>query len=167
MRIVTTGMSRIVFVFKDVAVKFPWINFIVVLRSYFKHKKNGVAKAKLTRFHKNKMVAAVILLGYIFCSNRREYLYWKRHPDDNFIHPVLKSYLYGFIIVQQRAAVCNASQPQWKKFVSNIQKIGVDNIGLLQPENFGILQGELKLLDYGSDLTQNVLQSAPFKTLYG
>lgn len=166
MKIITEGMSRIVFVFKDTVVKIPWINFFKMIRCFLLHKKGGSLNEKAKRFHSNKVLAIFCYLFYTLSANRREYLYFKKHLDEKSLLRVSKGFMFGYIIIQPKGDVLNRTNPRWKTLLSKLMKMGINNIDLLTPSNFCIFNGEIKLLDYGSDTTQEVLNTLGFEIIY-
>jgi len=165
MKIVTQGLSRIVFVYKGIAIKFPWINFLKLFKCFLKYKKEKSNHQKMNRFHKNTILAFLKALLHILNANRREYLYFKKHPEEKSLLPITKAFLFGHIIVQPKGDVFDVINPRWEKLSLKLIRIGVINIDLLTPENFCVHNGEIRLLDYGSDLTQEVLDSLGFEII--
>ena len=166
MKIVTEGLSRIVFVFDNTVIKIPWINFFKMIKCFIKYKKDGIFNKKSKRFHSNKILGIFYYLFYIISSNRREYLYFKKHPKEKSLLPILKSFMFGYIIIQPRGDVLNSTNPRWNVFLLKLTKMKIDNIDLLTSSNFCIFNGSIKLLDYGSDLTKNALNTFGFEIIY-
>ena len=136
MKIVTQGLSRIVFIYGDYSIKIPWIIFVILIKCFSKYKNTNKINERINRYGKNKILA---IFRYIFCilsSNRREYLYFKEHKNEESLLPVIKIFLFGYIIVQPKGDVFNHSNPRWIKFLKKIIKRGVNDIDFLKPENF-------------------------------
>ena len=164
MKIITQGISRIVFVHKDTAIKFPYINFFRVFKNFLKYKKEGRLNEKIKSFHQNKVLAVFIFLLHAISSNRREYLYFKKHSKEKSLLPV-KGFLFGYIIVQPRVDILNKEDLRWKKVLEKLEKQQVKDIDLLKPENFCIWGKTVRLLDYGSNLTQKTLNVSGFQII--
>jgi hypothetical protein len=136
-----------------------------LFKCFLKYKKEKTTKEKINRFHHNMAIAILKVLCHILSANRREYLYFKKHPREKSLLPITKAFLFGYIIIQPRGDVLNEISPKWKKLLTKLTKKGVNNIDLLTPENFCIFSNEIKLLDYGSDLTQQELDSLGFEII--
>ncbi len=162
MKIVTQGLSRLVFIYRDSAIKIPWINFFLLIKCFLKYKDEGIFDEKANRYGENKILAIPRYIFYILSSNRREYLYFKKHKDEEALLPITKAYLFGYIIIQPKGNVLNSSNPRWGKFLKKIIKRGIKNVDFFKPENFCEFNGLIKMLDYGSDQTQEILDSHGF-----
>lgn len=165
MKIITQGLSRLVFICGDYAVKIPWINFILLVKIFLKYRNEGIFNEKANRYGKNKIVTIPIYILHILSSNRREYLYFKKNKNEESLLPVIKSFLFGYIIIQPRGNVFSHSNPRWIKFVKIIIKRGVKEIDLIKPENFCEFNGLIMLLDYGGDRTQEILDLLGFEII--
>lgn len=165
MKIVTQGLSRLVLVFEDFVVKLPWINPIKLCRAAKKCKTGGSRNGKRYRFHNNFFLACIIAPFHILSANRREYKYYRKNSHERNILPITKAYFFGFILVQPKAEVLGINNIRWKKLFKKLLSFGINDVDLLTPENYGIFYGELKLLDYGNDLTQGVLDFHGFAIL--
>ena len=162
MKIVTSGMSRIVFIYKDTVIKFPWINFLKMIRCFLKYKKQGIFDQKAKNFHRNKILAVFVYFFTIITANRREYLYYKKYSKEETLLPVTKAFLFGFVIVQPRGEVLNGKEQRWKALSKKLKGIDDTNFDLQDPGNFCVFGGRVRLLDYANPSTQKVLNSAGF-----
>lgn len=160
-KIVTEGMSRIVFIYKDIAIKFPWINVSKIVRGFLKHRKQGTFDIKIRRFHKNKVLAALIYVYYTLTANRREYLYSKKHSKEETLIPIAKVFFFGLIVIQPRVEVLNGSEQEWKVLSEKLERANA-NADLLNPRNFCVLSGRIRLIDYAYPVTQRFLDSVGF-----
>ncbi len=165
MKIITTGTSRIVLVYKDIAIKFPWINFFKLYRDFCRARKNGTVSKKIGRHHKNKVIAVIKYFLHLLTANRREYLYYKNNPTEESLLPVIKSFMFGYIIIQPKGEVLSAVNPRWEKCRQKLQNKGIDDFDLLEPMNFCIFKGKVTLLDYASVVTQSALNSCGFEVI--
>lgn len=59
----------------------------------------------------------------------------------------------------------NSSNPRWIKFLKKIIKRGIKQIDFLKPENFCVFNGSIKMLDYGNDQTQEILDFYGFEII--
>ncbi len=157
MKIITQGLSRLVFIHGDYAIKIPWINFVLLIKCFLKYKDEGIFNEKANRYGKNKILSIPFYIFHILSSNRREYLYFKKHQEEETLLPVIKAFLFGYIIIQPRGNVFNSSNPRWVKFLKKIIKREIKSIDFLKPENFCEFNGLIKMLDYGNDQTQEIL----------
>jgi len=154
MKIVTNGLSRIVFLYKDKAIKVTWINFPKLIK-VFKNRKRNVDK--------NIFIDIFKIIWRILLANRREYLYFKKHSNEKFLLPINKVFLFGFITVQPKAEVCHLLDLKWQQLLQKFRKEKIHDSDLLTPENFCTHNGILKLLDYGSKRTQEELSIHGFE----
>lgn len=165
MKIVTQGLSRLVFIYGDYAIKIPWINFILLFK-YFSHYKNeGIFNTKVKQYGDNKILAIPRYIFYILSSNRREYLYFKKNKDKECLLPIIKSFLFGYIIIQPKGNVFNSHNPRWANFLKKIILRDVSSIDLIKPENFCEFNNSIKLLDYAGNQTQYILDHFGFEIL--
>ena len=165
MKIVTQGLSRLVFIYGDYAIEIPWINFVLLIKCFLKYKDEGIFNEKASRYGKNKIFAVPRYLFHIISSNRREYLYFKKHKNEDSLLPVIKAFLFGYIIIQPKGNVFNSSNPRWIKFLKKIIKRGIKQIDFIKPENFCVFNGSIKMLDYGNDQTQEILDFHGFEII--
>ena len=166
MKINTNGLSRLVFVFENHVVKVPWVNLFLLFKIYLSHKNKGLIDKKLQRYHENKIIASVIVLFNCFVnclySNRREYLYYQKYKNELSLLPI-EGYLMGNIIVQPKAEVCRETDLRWKNFLLKIKERDIDErADLSKAINFCVYNNEIKLLDYGNKMAQEVLSTRGF-----
>jgi hypothetical protein len=162
MKIITQGLSRLVFIYGDYAIKISWINIPRMILCLLQDKKDGVFNEKAKRFGKNKILAIPNYLFHILSSNRREYLYFKKHKDEEVLLPIVKAFLFVYIIIQPKGNVFNSSNPRWIQFVNKIIQRGMNHVDFLKPENYCEFNGLIKMLDHGNDQTQKVLDFRGF-----
>ncbi|MDD3662535.1 MAG: hypothetical protein PHT84_01580 [Candidatus Pacebacteria bacterium] len=162
MKIITQGLSRLVFIYGDYAIKIPWINFVLLIKCFLKYKNEGIFEKKASRYGNNKIMAIPCYIGHILSSNRREYLYFKKHQNEEALLPVIKTFLFGFIIIQPKGNVFTSSNPRWLKFLKKNTSRGITDVDLTKPENFCEFNGLVRLLDYGNDQTQEILDCHGF-----
>jgi hypothetical protein len=165
MKIITQGLSRLVFIYGDYAIKIPWINFVLLIRCFSKYKDGGIFNEKINRYGKNKLLAVLRCIFHVLSSNRREYLYFKKHKNEETLLPIIKAFLFGYIIIQPKGNVFSASNPRWIKFLKKIIKKGIKEIDFLKPENFCEFNGLIKMLDYGNNQTQEILDLHGFEII--
>lgn len=165
MKIVTSGLSRLVFIYGDYAIKIPWLNPVAIRRTYIRNRHEGKLEQKIERFGKNKIVSLIMYIPYILNSNKREYLYFLENKDKEYLLPILKTFFFGYILVQPRGDVFNISDKRWKKFMNRMKKKGVSNIDLLKSENFCDFKGKITLLDYANTQTQEELEHFDFSQI--
>ena len=163
MKIITQGLSRLVFIYGDYAIKVPWINFVILIKCFLKYKNEGIFNEKTNLYGKNKILAIPHYIFYVLSSNRREYLYFKKHKNEETLLPIIKAFMFGCIIIQPKGNVLTPSNPRWIKFLKKIIKRGVNNVDLIKPENFCEFNGLIKMLDYGSNQTQEILDFYGFE----
>lgn len=166
MKINTNGLSRLVFVFENHVVKVPWVNLLLLFNIYLSHKKKGLVDGRLQRYHKNKIIAFIIVLFNCFVSalsaNRREYLYYKKYKNELSLLPI-RGYLMGNIIIQPRAEVCKETDPRWKNFLSKLREREIDErADLSKAMNFCVYNNQIRLLDYGNIIAQELLSTRGF-----
>jgi hypothetical protein len=162
MKIITNGLSRIVFIFGDYAVKIPWINLYKLIKVLIKNKEEGNFEKKASQYGKNRIISIFTYFLYVILANRREYLFYLEHKNEKNIVPIIKIFLWGLIIVQPKAN--KLSELEIKK-LKKIKKMGIEDTDLLDPENFGNLKGKVVLLDYASKITQKILILYKFNIL--
>jgi|GEM_PF-2317575 len=165
MKIITQGLSRLVFIYGDYAIKIPWINFVLLIKCFLKYKEEGAFRDKANRYGKNKLLAIPRYLFHVLSSNRREYLYFKKHKNEEVLLPIIKVFLFGYIIIQPKGNVFSPSNPRWIKFLKKIIKKRIKQIDFLKPENFCEFNGLIKMLDYGNDQTQEILDLRGFEII--
>lgn len=165
MKIITQGRSRLVFIYEDYAIKIPWINLFLFIKCFIEYKKEGILNEKANRYGKNKILAIPIYLFHVLSSNRREYLYYIKHKDEEVLLPIIKSFLFGYIIIQPKGNVFNSCNLRWKKFLKKLIKKGIKHIDLVKPENFCEFNGFIRILDYGNDQTQEILDFYGFELI--
>ena len=165
MKIITQGLSRLVFIYGDYAIKIPWINFVILIKCFLKYKNEGIFNEKASHYGKNKILAIPRYIFYILSSNRREYVYFEKHKNEETLLPIIKVFLFGYIIVQPKGNVFKSSNPRWIKFLKKIIKRGINNVDLIKPENFCEFNGFIKLLDYAAEDTQEILNLHGFEIM--
>jgi hypothetical protein len=147
---IKTGSTRIVFLVDNFAIKIAKPRFVRllfrILSFYFvsKRSRDGYHKTygKLS-FYSFKKYAL-----YNFYANLNEYNYSKKANDPD-VMPVIKKYLFGWIIIQRRG-----EDPK-KDFVNPFRKIkeiklSSETIGSHQ---YCFLDGKWLIVDYGDDET--------------
>lgn len=115
MKIVTHGLSRLVFIYGDYAIKIPLINVAQMIKFCLKYKNEGTFDEKASRYGNNKILAIPRYVCHLLSSNRREYLYFQKNKNEESLLPVIKAFLFGYIIVQPKADVFSSSNPRWIK----------------------------------------------------
>lgn len=164
MKIVTQGLSRLVFICGNYAIKIPWVNFVALTRVLIKSTKEKTFNEKRNRFGKSVTSSIVRYIFYILSSNRREFLFFKENKDKECLLPIIKTFFYGYIVIQPRGRVLKGTDSKWKKLLKKVEG-KVNNIDLLKPENFCEFNGKIRLLDYASTTTQYELTKINFEVL--
>ncbi len=165
MKIVTSSLSRLVFIYRDYAIKIPWFNLVAIRKAYIRNRDKGRLKQKIERFGKNKVISLIMYIPYVLNSNRREYQYFLENKDKEYLLPVLKTFFFGYILVQPKGDIFNISDTKWKKFLKRMKQKGINNIDLLKPENFCDFKGKIRLLDYANKETQVELNKFNFNQI--
>ena len=158
MKIITTGLSRLVIIHKDNAIKIPWLNILAIVKSYRRNKREGKLGEKINRFGGNKVLVIYNYILYVLNSNRREYLYYTKNKDKEYLLPIKKTFLFGHILIQPKGNVLREQNQNWKKIVKKIKRACIDHIDLLKPDNFCVSNGRIKLLDYANKETQKIIE---------
>jgi hypothetical protein len=159
MKIVTEGVSRLVFVFSDFVVKIPWLNIVKLVISALKHRRNGTLPDKFLRYRSDSQstLLLVLMLPFrILASNRLEYLFYQKHRHDKCLMPT-KGLLWGYIIIQPRGEVLSGRMRRWKRICRRIKSLGIKQGDLINPRNFSLLSGEVVLHDFGNIQSQDVM----------
>ncbi len=157
MKIVTQGLSRLVFIHGDYAIKIPWINFVKLIECFLRYEKEGVFNKKAKRYGENRILALFNYIYYILSSNRREYLYYKKHQNEKHLVPIIRAFLFGLIIIQPKGKVLSHSHIRWKNLLGKITEKGIKHVDLVKPENFCEFNDDIRLLDYAGTETQYML----------
>lgn len=147
------GGTRFVILIWTVAIKIARPRPFRALRRLVEHWMNGEVRARLLTFAENPFLA---IIRYIFSgiiANRNEYRLWQESRH-NFLVPTLYSFWY-LINIQKRGE--SISQKEFitshplKKLLAGKSPAFVND--MTQAENFCRYEGQVSLLDYGSDET--------------
>jgi len=163
-KIVTEGTSRIVFVFDDFVVKFPWLPVFRLIKIMLRENKSGTLNQRIKqKWTHPAIVCYLLMVFYILMSNRREYLFYKRYKKQSFLMPT-KGFLFGHIIIQPRGEVLSWRMRCWQETYKKIIRLEIKNKDCEKPENFSLVKNKVVIHDYGNIDTQNFLISTKFLT---
>ncbi len=150
------GCTRTVFLTETRAIKVavcfgPLQPVLVVIREAYR----GSLLAKLRKYKGNLTRIAIrsATLGGLD-ANRREARMYREHPEYP-IAPVLRSYLWGFVIVMARGGCSGEGSTLRARSGTLPQRFREADI--FYPENMGVFDGESKFLDYGDPGAEEIL----------
>lgn len=151
------GCTRIVVLTETVAIKIalPMFSSLmtiwIVIDAFIK----GELSAKLKKYEGNILRIAVrVLTNVSIDANRREIRISREHPEYP-IASVLRSYLWGMVIVMRRAESVKSLPDSWENQLS-FQKLFPQS-DLLNPKNVGLINGRLCIIDYGNPTADEIL----------
>lgn len=153
---ITQGCTRIVILTRTQAIKIalplrPFAPFVILLRHFLR----GDLQGKLQKHNGNLIRLALRIVTVAGISaNRREMRISREHPEHP-IAPVLRSYLWGLVIVMARGEPIEEPSEPWSGRCSlpfHLQESDIFN----HPNTcrFG---SDLRLIDYGDPSADEVL----------
>lgn len=154
---IKAGCTRVVILTQTSAIKIalpfsgPFITLKIVLKALLK----GELLAKLKKHSGNltQLAVRVSTIGGID-SNRREIRISREHPEYP-IAPVLRSYLWGIVIVMQRGEPVEELPELWNSQFSLPARF--QHTDLFLPNNLGRIGGKLRFIDYGDSSADEIL----------
>jgi len=166
MKIVTEGISRLVFVFSDFVIKVPWINLRLQISTFLRHKRAGTLADKIRekKSDPSRPLSLLRLPFHVLGSNRREYLFYQKHRKEILLMPT-KGFFFGHILVQPRGQVLSKRMRRWKRIYRRVKSLGVNQGDLINPRNFSLIMGRVVLHDFGNIHSQDVLDRLGFSSV--
>ena len=86
--------------------------------------------------------------GYL--QGKNEGKLWEEYKYNNILQPIIWE-CFGIVCQERAKPVESISASNVKKLKSIIPQLDIPNCDLHNPENWGMYNGELRLLDYGID----------------
>ena len=86
--------------------------------------------------------------GYL--QGKNEGRVWEEYKSKNILQPIIWE-RFGIVCQERAQPVESISTSNVKKLKSIISQLDIPNCDLHNPENWGMYNGELRLLDYGID----------------
>ena len=150
------GCTRLVILTETVAIKIalpfrPFAPFGIILRAFLK----GELRGKLKKYNGNLIRLAVRVATIAgIDANRREIRLSREHPEYP-IAPVLRSYLWGFVIVMVRGEPIEELSEPWGGKIS--LPAHLQESDLFYHRNTCHIEGKFYFIDYGSPTADEVL----------
>ena len=153
---ITQGCTRIVILTRVLAIKIalplrPLAPFTILLRHFLRGDLQGKLRkhdGNLIRFALRIMTTAGIE------ANRREIRISREHPEYP-VAPVLRSYLWGFVIVMARGEPIEKSSEPWSS--RRPLPFHLQESDIFYPHNTCRFGSALRLIDYGDPSAEEVL----------
>lgn len=150
------GCTRLVILTETMAIKvaLPFRPFLPLF-IFFRELLKGELRGKLRRYRGNLIRLAVwsATVGGIV-ANRREMRISREHPEYP-IAPVLRSYLWGFIIVMGRGEPAgDVPDSKWRV---GFLPARLRESDMFYPTNWGIFGNKLLFVDYGDPSADEIL----------
>lgn len=164
------GKDRLVSIFPalGIAIKFPIIRFLAVIRASCRQIRNGdwklLRKSWSFSVKSQRGLKGVLLRGLL--ANWREYRFYQRTKNP-FLQPTYFSF-YGLVNVQQVGEPCLIrDQDLWRQLLDlTMNEVWADAHHFSNPENFCFYKGKLRMHDYGSSACQTVIERYGEKIFY-
>lgn len=86
--------------------------------------------------------------GYL--QGKNEGKLWEEYKSKNILQPIIWE-RFGIVCQERAKPIESISASNVKKLKSIIKQLDIPNCDLHNPENWGMYNGELRLLDYGID----------------
>jgi hypothetical protein len=154
------GHYRIVLVFKNFVIKFPRIYFWSAIRiAIWAHYRGKEARSmvwKISNYNHELTIPKFLLKGII--DNWHECLYFKK-TRSAFLVPTYFTF-FGLFNIQARALPWDYNNLNHYGLLYDLTRGEVSKCGhdFEDEKNFGIHKNRLKMLDYGSEKTQKILE---------
>ena len=84
--------------------------------------------------------------GYL--QGKNEGKLWKEYKSKNILQPVIWE-CFGIVLQKRAEPIKSISASNVKKIKTIIPQLDIPNCDLYNPENWGMYNGKLRLLDYG------------------
>lgn len=113
-------------------------------------------RKNLEKHHSNPLLGAVKYLAAGIVANRREYLLYKKHGND-LLAPTLFTICW-LVNIQQRGEPIRDNEVRshylWSLFEGEVTTLATD---ILQRKQFCLIDGQVRLADYGIDGLEPVI----------
>ena len=153
------GLARVVLALPSfgIVLKFPRVHW---LRAFYQIKKDFKAGIfwKCIVFSSESSHSVRYWLCRGFFENWKEFLFWRETPSD-FLQPTYFS-LFGLVNIQKFGKVCSESEYDFWIQLQQITNSGCSQDGHIfaSPENFVSVGNKIRLVDYGSTNTREVIK---------
>ena len=159
------GATRIVFVFPTQVVKIPRVRLLLALFRFIKKLLRHELAARLNEIEKP---LALVLRTYVTAglhANRKEYQYFKDHPDSVAIMPV-RLLARGLIEIQKRGDELSEGDHKWDKLCQVFKINNFDEQSdLLKARNFCRSDDRIRIVDFGNPYTIAALDYGGLKLI--
>jgi hypothetical protein len=161
------GTFRTALVFKGFVIKLPRIYLSKALETFFKTLKVGGVIYHFRRYNweQYNTIPNYLLKGII--DNWLEYVFYKKNKSFQLLVPTIFS-LFGLLNIQSYCEPLECKEEDLWCQLSEIagESIWKDSHAFANPKNFGVYEGKIRMMDYGSKETQKALKECADKIFF-